>query len=120
MILWIHDDCLGPESRVFAAYREAPAVYVFDEAWIERRQWALKRIGFVYECLLELQVEILSGDVATPDPHLQEQILRIGRQTPVDTLHAEPLVDLPGDVDLRRFSRYWKRAEAALFPRDEM
>ena len=112
-------------------WAKGPAVYVFDDQQLAEEGWGLKRIGFVYECLLEMPgVEIWRGPTAetlgalarergldgvvtvrTPDPWLLEQAARIG----VEWVDSEPFVSLTGPVDLRRFSRYWGKAERALF-----
>ncbi len=122
-VVWLHDDALRHW------YGDSPAVYVFDDEKLLRERWSLKRIGFIYECLLELPVEIRRGDpvvevldfqrsngaeqvlaMQTPDPHLQEQMVRV-KATQVPEI---PFVELSGKVDLKRFSRYWAKAERAL------
>jgi hypothetical protein len=131
---WLHADCLNAEWFQLAA---GPAVFVFDERQLEADRWSLKRIGFVYECLLEMpQVEIWRGPIAgtlahlvgqrklesiltisTPDPWLQAQAAELQeRGVSVEWLSPEPFVRLRGDVDLRRFSRYWQKAQPVLFP----
>jgi len=128
-IIWVHADCLHPRSPAFAAFPGAPAVFVWDDDELRRTGWTLKRIGFVYECLLDLPVTIRRGDpvaevrrfaeehgassivtMATPDPHLQAQTLALNAQI----LPVEPFADIKGPVDLGRFSRYWRKAESAL------
>lgn len=123
-IEWVHTDALNTAGA-------GPAVFVFDDTSLEG--WTLKRVGFVYECLLELPVEIRHGDtvaevlafavrhgasrvVARPfvDPALAECWHRLGAHLTTDLLPAEPFVRLTGPVDLRRFSRYWGRAAKAL------
>ncbi len=131
---WLHADCLNADWLDFA---RGPAVFVFDDRQLDADGWSLKRIGFVYECLLELPgVEIRRGPLAetlaqllqehhldsiltvrTPVPWLQAQAADLGaRNIRVEWVTPEPLVPLSGWVDLRRFSRYWRRAEAVLFP----
>ncbi|MBY0503936.1 MAG: hypothetical protein K2X03_08495 [Bryobacteraceae bacterium] len=128
-LLWIHEDCLSETAPPFALYPQAPAVFVFDES---HSLWSLKRIQFVYECLLELPVIIERGDaaavlqaqakaqgtgriatVSSPSPHWAKIRDRI--QLPVEVLDPVPFVELRGQVDLKRFSRYWKRAQTSAF-----
>jgi hypothetical protein len=122
-VAWVHDDALRHW------YGHLPTVYIFDDAKLKREQWRLKRIGFLYECLLELPVEIRRGGVvaqvqdfqkqqgadsmvtqSTPDPHLRQQAahLRAPMLAPPDFVHKE------GKLDLRRFSKYWAKAKRAL------
>ena len=76
-ILWIHGEALGPANPALLAHPGRPAVFVFDSALLagrspttgdpaapEPQPVSLKRIGFLYECLLELPVTLRHGDVA--------------------------------------------------------
>ena len=141
-ILWIHGEALGPANPALQAYPGRPAVFVFDSELLagrspttgdpasSSRPVSLKRIGFLYECLLELPVSLRKGDVATEvlafarthgadgivtsagtDPRVEGICQRLEQELPVQVLTPEPFVELEGRVDLGRFSRYWRRAE---------
>lgn len=119
-LFWMHTDTLCEPP--------CEAVFVFDDEQIDEAQWGLKRLMFIYECLLELQVEIHRGPtvatllriaearaatlvtVDSPDPWIRQQFGRL----PIEVLPAPQLVSLPEPVDLKRFARYWKRAEPKL------
>ncbi|MCC6539280.1 MAG: hypothetical protein IT162_17135 [Bryobacterales bacterium] len=123
---WVHTDCLA------ADWIGGPAVFVFDDEQVEANAWGIKRIGFVYECLLELPVEIHRGPtvetltrlaagrrvrtVASPDPWLRRQIDELGRGVTLEVIPAPVFVEIPTSADLRRFSRYWRHAEKQLLP----
>ena len=130
---WVHADCLNADWIDPTA---GPSVFVFDDRQLEAEQWGLKRVGFIYECLLELPaVEIWRGPLAdtlaalakdrqvesiitvqTPDPWLHAQAAALAAaRIPVEWRAPEPFVTLSGPVDLRRFSRYWRKAEPVLF-----
>jgi hypothetical protein len=125
-VTWVHDEMLDTQWL-----REGqPAIFVFDEQWLREERVALNRIVFMYECLLEMPpVEIVKGDVVrevarfaarhgagrvetldSPLPRIKRQGAELGATWIV----PEPLVELPPDVDLRRFSRYWNRAQKRL------
>ncbi len=133
-IIWVHGDCLSPDSPPLKQYPEASAIWVWDEALIEEWQLSLKRLTFIYECLLELPVVIRRGDVATeviafagehntdlvittqsPSPRFEAICQEIERSVPVEVLAVEPFFKYDGYIDLKRFSRYWKVAERYLF-----
>ena len=135
-VLWIHGEALGPTNPALLAHPEAPAVFVFDWKLIETQRLSLKRLGFLYECLLELPVTLRHGDVAQEvlsfarrhgadgvvtsaavDPRFGLLREQIAVQLPVQVLEPEPFVALPQSLDLRRFSRYWRRAEPVLWGR---
>ena len=63
-VLWIHGEALGPANPALLAWPGRPAVFVFDDALIAAGGLSLKRLGFLYECLIELPVTIRRGDVA--------------------------------------------------------
>lgn len=133
-IVWVHGDCLSPDNPALKAYPGAPAIWVWDDALIEEWQLSLKRITFIYECLLELPVVIRRGDVATevvnfaqehntnlvvtaasPSPRFEDICNKIECSMPVEILAVEPFFEYDGYIDLKRFSRYWKVAERHLF-----
>ena len=123
-IVWINDDCLSPNNPALLKDPGAPAIFVFDPKWTETV--TLKRIQFVYECLLDLPVTITKGDpvqiladfarqhqatqvasTATPDPRLQQVLTDLNAMGfTTEILAPEPFVEVKGHVDLKRFSRY--------------
>ncbi len=132
-LIWLHADCLSATNPAFRRYPEAAAIFVFDEEEIEAEAWTLKRIQFLYECLLEIPADLARGNVAeliverakssaaakvvtvdSVNPSFALQKAAIEKHVPVEVLPADSFVDLRGPVDLRRFSRYWKKAEPML------
>jgi hypothetical protein len=133
-IIWIHGDCLSPENPALQEYPDAPAIWVWDDALIEEWQLSLKRLTFIYECLLELPVEIRRGNVAqeilafaqehnadlvvtadSPSPRFHHICDEIERSLKLEVFKVEPLFDYDGYIDLKRFSRYWKVVEKYVF-----
>jgi hypothetical protein len=137
-ILWIHGEALGPSNPALVAYPSRPAVFVFDTALLEgatpAQSISLKRIGFLYECLLELPVTLRRGDVAeqvlafagahgadgivtstATDPRFDGISGQLERHLPLQVLEPEPFVVLEPEPNLGRFSRYWRQAERAVW-----
>lgn len=133
-IVWVHGDCLSPYNPALQQYLDAPAIWVWDEVLIEEWQLSLKRLTFIYECLLELPVAIRRGDVASevlafaqehnaskvvtadsPSPRFDAICKAIERSVKLEVLQVEPFFEYEGYVDLKRFSRYWKVAQRHLF-----
>ena len=140
-VLWIHGEALGPANPALVAWPAQPAVFVFDTALIKgagpmaHHSLSLKRLGFLYECLLELPVTLRRGDVAAEvlafarrhdadgvvtsaavDPRFSAIAATISAALPLLVLPVEPFVELESG-DLRRFSRYWRRAEPLVWQR---
>ena len=131
-VIWIHGDCLDPHSAALRARPDTPAIWVWDEQLLATQQISLKRIVFLYECLLELPVTICRGDVAqevlrfarqhgaghvltmdSVSPGFQQIRGQIAAEMPVLTYNKEPFVVIQDKVDLRRFSRYWQQVKHA-------
>ena len=129
-IVWVHEEALGPANPALEDYPGAPALFVFDEAWIKQQRISRKRLGFLYECCLELPVTIRKGDVVAEvlafarrhgadgvitsgavDPRLNRNAAAIDRALPLWLLDGEPVVEMPRAPRLGRFSRYWREAE---------
>lgn len=133
-IIWVHGDCLSPYGSALKNYPDTPALWVWDDALLEEWQLSLKRITFIYECLIQLPVVIRRGEVAqevlafakehnadsvvttaSPSPRFDTICQKIERSLPVEVLPLEPFFKYDGYIDLKRFSRYWKVAERYLF-----
>lgn len=135
-IVWIHGDCLSPKNPALQEYPDAPAIWVWDDALLEEWQISLKRIVFIYECLLELPVTIRRGDVvaevaAFSKEHGADGVATAESPSPlfgaicdriedalsleVEIWSPEPFVDYDGYIDLKRFSRYWRVAQKYVF-----
>ena len=129
-LIWLHPDCLSADNPAYLKYPKADALFVFDEEEIEAEQWTLKRIAFFYETLIELPAEIERGHVAAKllarrpekivtvesvNPRLRDFLKQLEAVVPVEVLPAVAFVDYRGTLDLKRFSRYWKRVEPIIF-----
>ncbi|WP_353929262.1 hypothetical protein WJM97_13140 [Okeanomitos corallinicola TIOX110] len=133
-IIWINGDCLSPQNPALQEYPHTPAIWVWDDALIEEWQLSLKRITFIYECLLELPVEIRRGNVGeeiikfakendanlvvttdSPSPKFDQICDQIEKSLKLEVFEVEPFFDYDGFIDLKRFSRYWKVAEKYVF-----
>lgn len=135
-IVWVHGDCLSPQSPALRAYPGAPALFVWDDELLAMYRLSLKRIVFITECLLELPVQIFRGHVAeavltfatkhgadaivtteSPSPRFAVISRHLADHLPLLVLPIEPFVAAQEPLDLRRFSRYWQAvATDALSP----
>lgn len=129
-VLWIHGDNLNPHNPAFRAFPAAPAIWVWDDALLQQSRISLKRVLFIYECLLELPLVIRRGEVATevlrfvaehgadgvvtvasPSPGFKRRWRRIQQALPAAALPDAPFAAPSSPLDLRRFSRYWRKVE---------
>ncbi len=133
VVLWIHGDAMSPYSPVLRAYPTAPALWVWDDALLGDYQLSLKRLMFLYENLMELPVDIQRGEVverlaAFAAAHGTETIVTNHSPSPrfdaiafalekrglsLHIVFDDPFIIAAEDVtfDLKRFSRYWRKAE---------
>lgn len=133
-VLWVHGDNLSPNNPIFAAYPAAPGLFVWDDALLTEWNVTLKRIAFIYESLLELPVTIRRGDlvaqlaafareheadgvvtVESPSPRFVGACLKLNKTLPVKVLREQRFLDFEGELDLKRFSRYWQTAQHYAF-----
>ena len=133
-IIWVHGDCLSPDNPALKSHPDAPSIWVWDEVLLQEWQISLKRITFIYECLLELPLTIRRGNVAaevvafakehnadgvvtaeSPSPRFDDICDEIERSLPIEVLEIERFVKYDGYIDLKRFSRYWRVAERYVF-----
>ena len=129
-IIWVNEEALGPLNPALQKYPNAPAIFIFDSEWITKCHISRKRIGFIYECCLEIPVTIRRGDVVTElirfsnrhaadslittqaiDPRIRKQTYEISNQLPLKSMELEEFVKIKRPIPLKRFSRYWKEAE---------
>ena len=137
-LLWHHTDSLNPASSLLAAHPDAPALFVWDTGWLIPANISFKRMMFLAECLLEMSgaITMRVGDPAeellaaahsasadyivaqrTPDPRLNAAAAQVQSQIPVVWFDPPAFVESSRGFDLKRFSRYWKRAQtAAMLP----
>ncbi|GAB4510340.1 MAG: hypothetical protein OHK0046_06970 [Anaerolineae bacterium] len=133
-VIWIHGDNLNPQSVVFDEAPDAPAIFVWDDALLAQWRLSLKRVVFMYECLLEMPVVIRRGDVGaevaafalehgagriittrSPSPRFRATCKRVAAAMPsgsrLEVLRETPFVDYEGYLDLKRYSRYWNKVK---------
>lgn len=135
-LIWIHGDCLNPLSPALSKHSEAPRTFVFDIELLSTYRISLKRVAFLYECLLEIPgIEIRKGDVAvelaqavseydcdsivameTVAPRFALIVERLKREfgLSVEIMKAESFagIDANEKFDLKRFSRFWEKVKA--------
>ncbi len=133
-LLWVHTDSLNPDSPMLRAHPGSPAVFIWDTEWITKSAISLKRLMFIAECLGEMPdgIELRAGDPGTellaaaqasgadyvlaqrtPDPRLRAAALAVGRVLPVVWYDPPAFVEDTRAFDLKRFSRYWQRAQSS-------
>lgn len=133
-IIWVHGDCLSPQNPALLEYPNQPALWVWDDALLAEWKISLKRITFIYECLLELPVTIRRGNVAqeilafaqehqadgiatveSPSPRFDQICDALESEFDLEIFEEEPFVKYEGYIDLKRFSRYWRVAEKYIY-----
>lgn len=133
-LLWIHTDSLNPELVSLCEHPDRPSVFVWDTDWLVQEHITLKRAMFIAQCLdaLPASLTIQVGDPAekvlaaarasnsdfilvqrTPDPRLLRAATAIAKHIPVVWFDPAPFLDPDLHPDLRRFSRYWQKAQTS-------
>ena len=137
-LLWHHTDSLNPASSLATTHPDAPAVFVWDTGWLVPNRISMKRVLFLAECLLEMpgHLDLRAGEPAeellaaaratgadyllaqrTPDPRLNAAAAQLHPHLPVVWFDPPAFVQGTRGFDLKRFSRYWKRAQTTAMQR---
>jgi len=132
-VIWAHTDALSDVNAARRAFPDAPVIFAWDADLRESEHWSFARTSFVEGALAEMHVDVRDeGDatgallafarmhradavvmVATPDPGLRAIAARVASAVRVIAIPPPPFSVLDKPTDLRRFSRYWKRAAAS-------
>lgn len=136
-IVWLHGDSLSPTDPALVANPGAPAIFVFDEAFLAAAQLSFKRLLFIYESALEAlegrDAAIRRGVVvpeliatlaahgarelhvtASVAPRFRIYLAELQRRTTVVVHEPQALVAWRGEPP-RRFSAFWRKAEPSAF-----
>jgi hypothetical protein len=126
-LLWLHEDALRLPAD-FAQAEAMRAIFIWDEAFLSQQLYGLKRRVFLYECLLDLPIDIIAGarrptlermmqhadQLVTwraQNPETRELMASLAKEYDVIILEPEPFIT-PLDTDKttppRRFFKYWK------------
>jgi deoxyribodipyrimidine photo-lyase len=136
-VVWTHPDALSNNSAAHRIAPGAPAIVAGTAALAARDAWSDRRLAFVEGTVGLLDVARDAGretdaaaavvafarergatyvaTTATPDPLLRAIGAQIAAAIPIVTIDPPRFVRLDRAVTLRRFSPYWKRAEASAF-----
>ena len=129
--VWVHDGMLSPAHPAVAL--GASAFFLWDDAHIAASRHSQGRIDFQRSAIFcedehagnrslvrtvleqahsKKATTILTGDTA--DPRLRRAVSELEREIDIRWIAPEPLVEISGPVDLKRFSRYWSKVERRL------
>ena len=127
-LIWIHDEALRADHPVMTG-ATGEAVFIWDEAYMNRLHMGFKQKVFIYEALTALPVTIYQGDTvavlrelaagggittaASPNPELRALMTALRQHAPLTLIEDEVFAHLSGPADLRRFFRYWNKAKSS-------
>ncbi|MBM3207529.1 MAG: hypothetical protein FJZ57_02855 [Chlamydiae bacterium] len=128
-LILLHEESLRNSHPIFLfAPKETQVIYVWDDEYVLRSGYSLKRLIFIYETLCEMKVDILRGSTrdilqeispsvvyipTTNNGHLLEMIRSVEKFFPVEMVEDEPFVNLKKTMHYKRFFQYWSKVEKA-------
>jgi hypothetical protein len=136
-LLWLHEDVLRLPVNLPEA-QDMRAVFIWDEAFLAQQLYSLKRRVFLYECLLDLPIDIIAGarrptleammqqanQVVTwkaQNPETRALMASLAKDYSLMVIDPEPFIH-PIDTDSktppRRFFRYWKNVSPRALAQD--
>lgn len=129
-LIWLHEDALRADHPLFGEAGDAPACFIWDDAYMARMGYGLKRRVFIYETLLELPVAIYAGPIVatlqklahaqivtgqTPNPVLKGMMDELRAGLKVTTISDDAFVKMDAQPELKRFFKYWNKAKKKAF-----
>lgn len=128
-IVWVHEDALSQSHPVFSAAGTALAVFIWDNEYFKAQGYTVKRLLFIYECLLEMDVTILEGEMEpvlrdisqgniytakTLNPYFLNILNNLKDASTVHITPDEIFSQIPYDTDMGRFFRFWNKGRKSM------
>ncbi|WP_211248938.1 FAD-binding domain-containing protein [Deinococcus frigens] len=137
-VVWVHGDRLSPTNEALVAYPQGPAVFVWDDGLLTEWMVSAKRQTFIHECVQDLPVHVLRGDVAaevirfarahgattvatTPSPSPRFAAIVTALEAAglrVQVWAEPPFGESLTPLDLRVHGDYWRQISASAFGKD--
>ena len=127
----VHEDALSQSHPVFSAAKNVKAVlFIWDNEYFQSQGYTVKRLLFIYECLLEMDVQIIKGNTlevlsdfcegeiftaSTPNPYFLDIVEQMGeRSSKVTLVEDDPFSQIPQDEEMERFFRFWNKGRKSI------
>jgi hypothetical protein len=126
-LIIVHEGALRADHPVFAAAgAESRAIFIWDEIYLKRAEYSLKRLVFMYETLCALPFEVVAGEMGeviktlsptkifvpeTSNPQLRAWLETASAYAPITWVEDVPFVVLKKSMEPKRFFQYWNKAE---------
>lgn len=127
-LVWVHEDAMTLDHPALsAAGSGARPIFIWDTQEHDRREYALKRRVFIYECAHELNIPIYAGEAysvltalaqgdtiyaaSSPDPYIRDILTDLRNEHDVVIVDTPQLASIPANTDTGRFFRFWNRAK---------
>lgn len=129
-VVWVTEDAMRRSHPVFA--EGAEPVFIFDEARLQALPYSVKRLQFIMETLMEMDVpawrgqtrEVLRGVAArhgatairipdSPDPFVADVARALAADFDVEIVADEPFVP-PVEGEFHRFFKFWNKVKKPL------
>lgn len=131
-LVWVQDRMMSPDHPAVALGQAH--LFVWDDEYTAAQNQSAGRLAFQASALFCRDVHSSGRSVAevvldaakarrldtivtgqTPDPRLRRTIETLSAEIDTHVVPERPFVELSRTPDLARFSRYWSKAEKALF-----
>ncbi|WP_293912594.1 FAD-binding domain-containing protein [Deinococcus sp.] len=135
VVVWVHGERLSPTHEALVSYPDQPAVFVWDDELLREWEVSAKRLSFIHECVQELPVHVLRGDVAaevgrfarahgavtvattpSPSPRFAATVTALQAAGLEVQLWPQPVFGASlTPLDLRVHADYWRQISASAF-----
>jgi hypothetical protein len=137
-LYWMHDEALRlSHPASVQAGEDSHQFFIWDDDYLQLMDYGFHRLHFIYEAVCALNIPIYKGntqeviaDLAhmhdctelycadTPNQALQHIMHNIAEDMQVIRIADDAFVELSKHPELKRFFRYWNKAEKLALLRD--
>ena len=130
-IIWLHEKALSNDHPVFKdPYQSTRTIYIWDNGYLKKRNYSLKKLVFLYETLCSLPVEIIEGDTLevlksfevelilipqTPDSYIKAIVQQLSLSKATLEVPETTFSSFATGKKMGRFFKYWKVAKKKAF-----
>lgn len=130
-LIWLHEEALRDSHPVFlAAPPLTEAIFIWDNHYLQKLNYSLKRLVFIYETLCELSADIVVGDTVSVLTQLPANVIYVPATDNVEIKLMLTAIADKKDViivpdisftaikemhEVKRFHAYWKKIEPFAF-----
>lgn len=131
-LVWLHEKGLVFDNEILR--NNIKKIYIWDDEYLRKRNYSLKKLVFIYETLSEMDIDIIYGNTLeilqsfeadeifttnTVDSEIKKFFNQISEKTKLIIAKNNNLVDFDEKQNVTRFFQYWNKAKKKVLDSDK-